>query len=324
MDELKSLYPEVREVLKSSILSYWPELRSVLRSLFEEPMIPEAILPLASCQAVNGDPHDAIHVSAAVVALGVLLRIFDDLADHDRIDELWGQVGKARVWNYASAVHTLSFEILCKAPLNSKVFHTLNRTFIDAFLYITAGQDRDIEGVTRSIEDYWLTVKMKTACAFELACKSGAIVGTNDTGLIQACGVFGHHLGFAIQIFNDMESIWQNKGQIDLKQGKFTLPLLYGLQFTHPEHDELLSIVTANKIATNAERIREILEHIDTKGFLIWAALKEREQARKAISICPNTDGKEVLESYITGMFGDINLLLKKENSTPIPRKIKR
>ncbi|HBB35199.1 MAG TPA: polyprenyl synthetase superfamily, partial [Cyanobacteria bacterium UBA9273] len=110
---------------------------------------------------------------------------------------------------------------------------------------------------------------------------------------------------------NDMESIWQPDGITDLKQGKITLPLLYGLQYHHPEREELLSIVTANEIAAHAARIKEILDHIDTKSFLIWAALKEREQALKAIKICPNTEGREVLESYITGMFGDIDLLLQ-------------
>ncbi len=71
-----------------------------------------------------------------------------------------------------------------------------------------------------------------------------------------------------------------------------------------------MSLVKANEIAIYAERIKEILDHIDTKSFLIWAALKEREQALEAIKICPNTEGREILESYITGMFGDIDLLL--------------
>lgn len=166
--------------------------------------------------------------------------------------------------------------------------------------------------MSNSIEDYWRTIELKTAKAYSAACASGAMVGTENPELIEACGTFGHHVGLAIQIFNDMESIWQPDGITDLKQGKITLPLLYGLQSQHPERDELLSLVTDNEIATHAERIKEILDNIDTKSFLIWAALKEREQALEAIKICPNAEGKEVLESYITGMFGDIDLLLEK------------
>lgn len=122
--------------------------------------------------------------------------------------------------------------------------------------------------------------------------------------------VFGHHLGLAIQIFNDMESIWQPKGISDLEQGKITLPLMYGLTFDHADRHELLSLVATHNIAANSQKIKEILDKIDTKSFLIWAALKEREQALEAIKICPNTEGREVLESYITGMFGDIDVLM--------------
>lgn len=280
-------------------------------------MTPEAILPLASCQAVNGDPCKAIHITAAGVALGTSLRILDDLMDRDKPDKLWSQAGEARAWNYAAAIHTISFEILRNAPLPVELYNTLNQVFIDTFLYISAGQDRDIADQSNSIDDYWMTVKMKTAAAFQLACKTGAIIGTEDAQLIQACSNFGRHLGFTIQAFNDMESIWHNgnKWTTDLKQGKLTLPLLYGLQFVHPEYEELLSIVNEKRIASKSERIKEILNNIDTKGFLIWVALKEREQALKSINICPNEAGKEVLESYITGMFGDINLYLKEEFS---------
>jgi geranylgeranyl diphosphate synthase type I len=312
MKSLKSLYPEVREILQNSIPSYWSELRYILQGFFEEPMSSEAMLSLASCKAVNGDPKDAVSVSAALLAFGACLRILDDLEDQDRAGKLWEKVGTARAWNYASAVHILSFEILSKAPLHPQVFHTINQSYIDTFFRFAAGQDRDLAGATKTIEDYWLTIEMKTASASAMACATGAMVGTNNPELIQACGTFGHHLGLAIQIFNDMESIWQPDGITDLKQGKITLPLLYGLQSHHPERDELLSLVTANEIATHAERIKEILDNIDTKIFLIWAALKEREQALEAIKICPNAEGREVLQSYITGMFGDIDLLLQQ------------
>ncbi|HBL61891.1 MAG TPA: polyprenyl synthetase superfamily [Cyanobacteria bacterium UBA8803] len=312
MESLKILYPQVKEVLQNSIPNYWPQLRYILQGLFEEPLMSVATLPLICCQAVNGNAKEAVPVAAALIAAEVCVRICDDLEDKDRPGQLWQEVGEARAWNYASAIYILPFEILSKAPFPPQIFHRVNQLFIDTFFYLAAGQDRDLAGATKTIEDYWRTIELKTAKAYFAACASGAMVGTENPELIEACGTFGHHVGLAIQIFNDMESIWQPDGITDLKQGKITLPLLYGLQYHHPEREELLSIVTANEIPTQAARIKEILDHIDTKSFLIWAALKEREQALKAINICPNTDGREVLESYITGMFGDIDLLLQK------------
>jgi geranylgeranyl diphosphate synthase type I len=59
------------------------------------------------------------------------------------------------------------------------------------------------------------------------------------------------------------------------------------------------------------------LDKIDTKAFLIWAALQEREQALAAIRVCPNGEGVAALEAFVTGMFGDINLLLPNEANGP-------
>ncbi|HEY9245348.1 MAG TPA: polyprenyl synthetase family protein, partial [Candidatus Methanoperedens sp.] len=185
--------------------------------------------------------------------------------------------------------------------------------FIDSFFCIAAGQDRDISGATKTIEEYWQTAEMKSANIYATACAAGAIVGTGDEELIHACGVFGHHLGLTVQIFNDMESIWLPKGKTDLKQGKITLPLIYGLTKDHSERSELISLVLSNHIASHSERIKEILNNIGTRTFLIWAALKEREQALEAISICPDSEGREVLNSFITGMFGDLDSLLEME-----------
>ncbi len=318
MDWLKSLYPLVRDIISRESPDYWPGLRDVLYGLAGEPMIPEAILPLASCKAVNGEAKEAVYISAAIVAAATCLRIFDDVEDKDRPGKLWCDVGPARAWNYASAMQILSFNILSKAPLTPEVFHKVNRCFIDTFLHITCGQERDLSGNTRTIKDYWLTIEWKIACGYATACAVGAMVGTINAELIQACRSFGHHLGIAIQILNDMQSIWCSDGITDLKQGKVTLPLLYGLSIDHPERDELNFLMTTSEVSTHGERIKDILDHLDTRSFLIWAALMERDQAIKAISICPNPDGREALEAYITGIFGEMDLLLP-QNSLAVP-----
>lgn len=45
---------------------------------------------------------------------------------------------------------------------------------------------------------------------------------------------------------------------------------------------------------------------MDTKKYLYSAALKEHDEVLEEQVVCPNTEGKETLESYIGGMFGDI------------------
>jgi geranylgeranyl diphosphate synthase type I len=302
-------------MVQEAVPSYWPELGSIFDTLFEKPppLLSVAILPLVCCQAVNGVAREAVPVSAALIAAEVSLRIFDDLEDKDRPGQLWQQVGEARAWNYASAIHTLSFDILSKSALPPPVFRQVNQLFIEAFLYITVGQERDLAGAPRTIEEYWRIIELKTATAYAAACASGALVGTENPQLIEACQVFGHQAGLAVQILNDMESIWQPEGLSDLKQGKITLPLMYGLTLDHPDREELLALAKANQIGVNSDRIKQILDKIGTKKFLIWAALKQREEALESVKICPNAEGREALEFYMTGMFGDIEALLQEQ-----------
>ncbi|MFV1977555.1 MAG: polyprenyl synthetase family protein, partial [Candidatus Scalindua sp.] len=180
------------------------------------------------------------------------------------------------------------------------------------------GQDRDIAGITHSEEEYWLTVELKSAYVYATACETGAIVGTENNTYINSCRAFGRHLGRSMQILNDMESIWLSKGKSDLEQNKVTLPVLYGLSVDHPAKTELETIVNSSRLAVETNRVVEILNSIDTKKYLYWAALKERDEALEALAICPDPEGKEALEAYVTGMFGDIDTLV---SSTEIGRK---
>jgi geranylgeranyl diphosphate synthase type I len=310
MDWLQSLYPVVRDVLWQAVPEYWPELSVPMEGLTKGPLIPEVVLPLASCRAVGGQAIDAAHVSAALVAAATSLRVLDDLADRDRPDRLWNQIGASRAWNYAFALQTLSFDILAKAPLAPELYAEINDAFIDTFLHIAYGQERDLAGNTHTIEAYWATVEQKIARGYATGCAVGAILGTDKVEWIQACSAFGLHLGFALQVLNDLLSIWRPDGVTDLGQGKVTLPLIYGLTSDHPGRDELDALVKSGEVASHGARIKEILDAIDTKDFVIWAALKERDQALEAIGVCPDSEGRGALEAYITGMFGDVEPLM--------------
>lgn len=312
VDWLTSLYPSVRQALRDSIPSYWTELGDVLAHLWEEPMTTEAMLPLAACRAVGGDATAAVPVATAVIAAVASVRLFDDLEDQDRPGQLWNQVGPARAWNYAAAAQFLSFAILNRAPLPSPIIHRVGQVFSQAFLYVAAGQDRDLLGQAGTIEDYWRTMEMRSGQAYAAACASGALVGTSDPDLVEACATFGHHLGLTMQIFNDLESIWRPDGRTDLEQARMTLPLLYALRLEHPASAELRSLVTSEKLPSRAHRIRELLDELDARTFLVWAALKEREQALSALSPCPDSAGKEALTSIVTGLFGDLDEFLAK------------
>lgn len=315
MEWLTALYPEVRRSLENGIPEYWPELKALFDGLFENPppLFSAAILPMACCRAVGGAARAAIPVAAALLAAQVSLRIVDDIEDRDRPGQLWQQIGAGRAWNYAAAIHTLSFQILAQARLPAPALANINQLFIDAFMVITAGQERDLSGPPATIDDYWRMLEWKTGAAYAAACAGGALAGSDEPALIEACEQFGHHTGLTIQVFNDLESIWMPGGASDLEQGKVTLPLLYGLSLEHPAREELAALARNNQIAANAARIQQILDAIDARQFMVWAALQQRDAALTALASLPANDGRDALEAYVTGMFGDLDVILRQQ-----------
>jgi len=310
MDWLSSLYPEVQDVLLKAVPAYWPGLGVVLEEFLEGALPTEAALPLAACRAVGGNPKQATHVAAGVIAAVAALRILDDLLDLDRPGALWEQVGPVQSWNYAAAAQMLALDIVAGAPLRPEVTARVCRAFTHAFLRVSAGQDRDLAGLSRTLEEYWLTTAMKSGFAYGTACAAGAMVGSESSELVSACRQFGLHLGYVIQLFNDLESIWQPDGASDLEQGKVSLPLLYALQVEHPQQEELRNLVEAGDIGVQSERVVEILEAAGAREYVVWAALEEREKGLNALRVCPEPAGGEALAAYMSGIFGDIELFV--------------
>ena len=307
--ELNELYPQVRRTLDVALPTDWPGLRAAVGYLFDQPMRPEAILPLACCSAVAGQPVDAVPVSAAVVVGAASLRILDDLADCDRLGQLWRQVGVARAANYAAALQALMFELVNQAPLKPHVIRRVTRALARAYLAVAAGEDADLASQATTLDDYWLSMQWRTGRAYAAACVCGALVATNDAALVEACRGFGLHLGMAIHIFNDLDGIW-SKGAPDLAHSRLTLPVLYAASLEGASADELRLIVATGGLDASADRVVELLDRLETRSFLIWAALKEREQALASLAACTGQPGRNVMEAWATGMFGDLDEVL--------------
>ncbi len=83
-----------------------------------------------------------------------------------------------------------------------------------------------------SLEDYYRHIRLKTAELFEAACYAGALLAERPAEHIQACSLFGRHLGIAYQIYDDLVDLLQEDSKAgktlgtDAASGKLTLPML--------------------------------------------------------------------------------------------------
>jgi geranylgeranyl pyrophosphate synthase len=122
--------------------------------------------------------------------------------------------------------------------------------------------------------------------------RSGAILAnTNDT-ILDILERFGLHAGVAYQISDDLLGMFGSLREIgkptitDLREGKRTLLMYYGLHFANHADKALLQSKFGNAGVTNADLkiVRRILTENGAKAKTIFTAQAEAEAAKKAIA----------------------------------------
>ena len=87
-----------------------------------------------------------------------------------------------------------------------------------------------------SLDEYRRMIDLKTAELFRVSCYLGAMLSAQASGFADAADCFGHHLGIAYQIYDDLVDFLGEEKQIgktlgtDLATGKLTLPLMLLLE----------------------------------------------------------------------------------------------
>ena len=283
--------PEIRARIAAAARDWeWPELEEqIARHLTRTRLPAHVMLPVASAAAAGGEPGRALSTAAAYGLLIVAMRWFDDVQDRDRDESLWQAVGPDRAVNMAAAALSAAWQALAEDPALPPA---ASRAFGRHTLALARGQDLDLQGgVARTLNDYWELMRRKTGASLALGCEVGALAARPDRpAAAQACSRFGAHMGVLLQILDDLDGVFHPDGAGDLRSGKATLPVLYGLAIDHRDRDELADIVHGGRLAQNSERVVAILESIDTREFLVWSAFEERRQAIACLGDLPAAD----------------------------------
>ncbi|MCB9235288.1 MAG: polyprenyl synthetase family protein [Bacteroidia bacterium] len=308
---IPSLVGDVRIRIFTAVPGYWPGIGTVASQYVAGP-IPEAMLCLGACQAAGGDPKTAIGPAAAITIAALGLRILDDLCDQDRRKGITEKIGTFRAFNLASTYQSLAFRLLIGSEIPQKSQHQLLETFVDGYLSIAAGQDRDLSNQVKDLEGYWANAEMKTGTAFATAAEAGAIAAGAGTEIRSALRRFGYHVGLAIQIFNDLDGTWPAEYPGDLERGLVTLPLIYGLTCEHENQALLERYANEGLVSLHAAEIRQILDGIETRKFLVWSALQHRQQGLEALADAGDNEGTRYLTDFFNGFFADLDYLLEE------------
>ena len=204
------------------------------------------ILCLAAAETCEGDPAEALPLACAVECIHTYSLIHDDLPSMDNDDFRRGQPTCHKVFGDGMAVLagdallTLAFELVARAngwPRYDTRILVRELAVTSGSLKLIAGQVADLEGEGKKIDEKQLRFihEAKTAALLTTAIRFGAMSANATPGRLRALTDFGHALGLAFQVIDDILDVTQTSEKLgksagkDLAAQKATYPAILGL-----------------------------------------------------------------------------------------------
>ena len=163
--------------------------------------------------------------------------LHDDLVDG--ADMRRGRQVAHQVWDNPTAVLTGDFLLARGLSIAADTgLSEVIRTIAMITENMSQGEIRQLErkgDISLSEADYLEVIRCKTAVLFEGACRTGALVAGAPDQQVRALTDYGHHLGLAFQMADDLLDYTQDSASLgkragaDLREGKLTLPLIHAL-----------------------------------------------------------------------------------------------
>jgi geranylgeranyl pyrophosphate synthase len=292
----------------------WPDLGALVDASLSEPLAPFALLPVCTALACGGKAETVTPVAAAVVVAALALRIVDDCTDGDNPNALYLEIGTGRAVNVAAAFSMAALQALRRCPFPAGNSPTPLDGYLDAFLRVCAGQDQELQltsqKLPQNLDDYCAIVQAKTVAAYEFAAWVGARCVTADETLLARCQACGNHLGWMVQMLDDIEALWFADGPSDLALGRLTFPVLYGLMLDHSSVPLLASLCQERPY--DVPLICALLDKMEVRPHLMAHALDHRDQALAALDAPLAFGGRDALQHWLNWTYRDGARLLGK------------
>lgn len=271
---------------------------------------------LCLLSARGGRAFDLPHVLPLAEALELIHTA--SLVHDDIIDEADTRRGAATAnarWNNQVAIlsgdyiFARAFTLIAEEGYDPYV----SKRLADLVCNLSVGeiiQDHAVYQVSRGMADYYERIQKKTADFLEICCELGAMVGGMDREEMKKLAEYGHCIGMAFQITDDLLDIEQTAETIgkpagnDIRQGIVTLPVIRALE-TSPDAEKLERIVTDMEMTDEmVERALEIVKATDGVDF---AKAKADEYLARAKAALPEGLPDAIREAYemVADFIGD-------------------
>lgn len=249
--ETRSDIGEVRAISGHTLLSGGKRLR------------PAIALLAARCVGRSFDTHRAYAAAAAVELIHMATLMHDDVVDE--APERRGRPTANAVYGNSITILTGDFLLAKSIWLLSRDEENLNlvRLFADVTIAMAEGevlQAAVARNWNLNLTTYEQVIERKTARFLAGCTEAGAYLGGGTEAETAAMRAFGHHLGIAFQIADDLLDFLGDPKQTgkplgtDLKDGRVTLPLIHTLAHCDSvTRAELLTTLERGQALTDSE-----------------------------------------------------------------------
>lgn len=201
----------------------WSEFYAPLRYASDGGKRIRPLILVLSSESVNADKKEGIDdnkeeiflASSAIELLHTESVIHDDIIDEENLRR--GKPSFHVKYGYNSSILTADFVLGIILNIGSKIDSPkISAELSKAATKMSEGEMMEImlaKDPRLKEDDYIKVVEHKTASLFEAAAKIGAILGFGLEEEIRAMGSFGHLLGIAYQIHDDLLD-WNNEDRL--------------------------------------------------------------------------------------------------------------
>ena len=217
------------------------------------------LLVLASCEALNGNPHAALRAACATELIHAYSLVHDDMPcmDNDILRRgkptVHVKFGEAQALLAGDALQALAFELLTPegaaipADLQAHLCRLLARAAGSAGM--AGGQAIDLASVGQKLNEQQLSEmhRLKTGALLQGSVMMGAACGAPTAAQLRALQDYGAALGLAFQVVDDILDVTADSATLgktagkDAAQDKPTYVALLGLERSRAFAQELLS-----------------------------------------------------------------------------------
>lgn len=235
---------------------------------------------LMAAGACGADAERAVSLAAAVEMVHTATLVHDDLIDAAGLRR--GVPTLNANWPADAIVLAGDYMFARAAGLIARTRHPdVIDLFAQTLMTIVNGEIRQRfsgQGCV-SRDDYYERIYAKTAAMFVLSTQAAALLGEAAPAAQQALREFGHRVGLAFQIVDDVLDFIGAPDQIgkpvgsDLRQGVFTLPAIYYVQ-AHPDDPDVKALCNGN--AGDAGAVRRVIAAVRASGAVDQALQEAR------------------------------------------------